>query len=71
MKTFPIITISNPLLKQVSANVEEITEGTKSLIKNLKTTLICSFEMCRHSCCSSRNIQTYYWCRSFSEFKRA
>ena len=39
MKIFPIITIPDPVLKQVSAHVEEVTRETKNLIENLKTTL--------------------------------
>jgi peptide deformylase len=39
MKIFPIITIPNPLLKQVSTPVEEINRQTKDLIENLKATL--------------------------------
>ncbi|MDR2395291.1 MAG: peptide deformylase [Endomicrobium sp.] len=39
MKIFPIITIPNPILKQSSFHVQEITKETKDLIENLKATL--------------------------------
>ncbi|MDR1418739.1 MAG: peptide deformylase [Endomicrobium sp.] len=39
MKILPIITITDPLLKQTSVCIEEITKEIKILIENLKTTL--------------------------------
>jgi peptide deformylase len=39
MKILPIITIPDPLLKQTSVCIEEITKETKVLVENLKATL--------------------------------
>jgi peptide deformylase len=39
MKILPIVTIPDPLLKQISVHVEGITKETKILIENLRATL--------------------------------